>query len=229
MDIDEIILQMRANAVLAVERGSIVYGTVNGNSDIDVLAVVPNEYQEFLSNYENGVLRANDVSTYLSKDEDWEFISLEDFKKQAQDHTVLAMETLCTPWDNVRHCDWLDALDFRKTLLPLDKWKIRQQFSSTASNSWAKAHKKMTVEKDLDMYRGVKSLFHSLRILMFANQLCEYGNIVNFKEAKDIWLEIYMEYLDGKQWDYFKQKYKPRYNELRSKLAVLAPKPEKSS
>ena len=60
---------------------------------------------------------------------------------------------------------------------------------------------------------------------MFANQLCEHESIVNFKEAKDIWWEIYMEYLDGKQWDYFKEKYRPVYNELRSKLAILAPKP----
>ena len=221
MDINELILQMRKNAIFAVERGSVVYGTVNGNSDVDVLAIVPDEHQDFLSEYENGILRANDVSTYLSKDEDWEFISISNFKKQVQDCTVLAMETLFTPVENIiykKNCDV--QIDFK-----IDKWKVRQQFSGTASNSWAKAHKKMTVEKDLDMYRGVKSLFHSLRILMFANQLCEHEIIVNFKEAKDIWLEIYMEYLDGKQWDYFKEKYRPVYNELRSKLAILAPKP----
>ena len=226
-DINQKIVQMRANAVMIVERGSVVYGTITGKSDIDVLAIVPDEYQDLLSNYENGILEANAVSTYLSKDEDWEFITLSDFKKMALDHTVLAMETLCTPWDYIRFCSWYDLLDFKKSLLPLDKWKIRQQFSSTASNSWAKAHKKMTVEKDLDMYRGQKSLFHSLRILMFAIQLCERENIYNFGEARHLWYEIY-DPSEKTTWEEYKKKYRPLYNSLRSKLAELAPKPKNS-
>lgn len=221
MNIDEIILEMRENAGLIVERGSVVYGCTSSMSDRDILAIVPDRYEEFLSQHENGILRQNDLDTkFLSKDEDWEYISESNFHKQVEECTVLGMETICTPSKHVIYYN--STIHDHNIKLPLDKWKIRQRFSATASNSWAKAHKKMTVEKDLDIYRGQKSLFHSLRILMFANQLCEYGWIVNFEEANDYWWKIYSKRLT---WDEYKAEYKPIYNELRSKLARLAPKP----
>ena len=217
--------KMLVDSVLMVERGSVVYGTVTTNSDRDILVIVPDEYKPITEKGENGIIE------YVSGNDDYEFVCESDFQRMIDDCTVLAIETICTPWDNVLHtntekqkikapiCEW-DG--FR--VLNFDKWKVRQQFSGTASNSWAKAHKKMTVEKDLDMYRGQKSLFHSLRILMFANQICSSGRITNFQEARDLWYEIY-DPLNGTTWDEYKAKYKPLYNQLRSRLAALAPKP----
>jgi len=212
---------MRAEAVLGFERGSTLFETPTMYSDRDILYVIPNWYSGFLYNCEKGIFEHTFSSDGIKIDE--QFICESDFQKLIDSYDVAAIETMFTPdehilfYHNEKHNLYVQ--------FPLNKWKIRQSFSATASNSWAKAHKKMTVEKDLDMYRGAKSLFHSLRILMFANQICEHGKIVNFKEANGYWWDIYNAFLDGKKWDYFKEKYRPVYNELRSKLAILAPKP----
>ena len=157
-----------------------------------------------------------------STETDTQYVCESDFQQMIDNYDVMAIETVCAP---TKHTLYFNGdkchIDSRK---PYDKWKIRQSFSGTASNSWAKAHKKMTVEKDFDMYRGQKSLFHSLRILMFANQICETGDIYDFKEATQLWWEIYG-VPEGTTWEYYKEKYKPLYNQLRSKLAILAPKP----
>jgi hypothetical protein len=57
-----------------------------------------------------------------------------------------------------------------------------------AGNSFAKAGKKLDVEKE--HYKGKKSLFHSLRILMFGIQIAKAGRITNYGEANDLWKEI---------------------------------------
>ena len=223
----DIVEKMRRDTIYKVERGSIVYGTVTFLSDYDILSIVPDKYKDFLSQYEKGIFEykylypENDDEDY-EKYIDEQFICQSDFQKLVDDYDVMAIETVCT---DTSHTLFFNGdkckIDTRK---PYDKWKIRQSFSATASNSWAKAHKKMTVEKDLDMYRGVKSLFHSLRILMFANQICETGDIHNFKEATYLWPEIY-EHIGDWTWEDYKEAYKPLYNKLRSKLAILAPKP----
>ena len=220
MAFEEIANKMRAESVLSVERGSVVYGTALPGSDTDVLIVVPDTYEDFLSQFENGIFQFEDRNTYLTKDEDRQFMTIGNFKKMLEDCTVLAIETICTPEGHVLHYD--SAKCGFSLPIEFDKWKVRQQFSKTASNSWAKAHKKMTVEKDLDRRCGMKSLFHSLRILNFAIQVCEKGYIYDYEQANQYWWDIYME---DSSWEEYKEKYKPIYNELRSKLAVLAPKP----
>lgn len=214
--------KMRKDAIWIVERGSIVYGTVNAHSDIDELVIVPDKYKEFLSGYEKNMFEYRHSSEISSTKTDTQYVCESDFQQMIDNYDVMAIETVCAP---TKHTLYFNGdkchIDSRK---PYDKWKIRQSFSGTASNSWAKAHKKMTVEKDLDMYRGVKSLFHSLRILMFANQICETGDIYDFKEATHLWPEMY-DHINDWKWEDYKEAYKPMYNQLRSKLTILAPKP----
>ena len=217
----DIVNKMRADAIWIVERGSVVYETVNTHSDIDELVIVPDKYKDFLSGYEKHIFEYHTTQPDTSTDIDAQYICQSDFQKLIDDYNVMAIETVCTGTNHTLYFNG-DKCKLNSGK-PFDKWKIRQSFSGTASNSWAKAHKKMTVEKDLDMYRGMKSLFHSLRILMFANQICETGDIYNFKEATPLWWEIY-DHNDW-TWEDFKAKYKPLYNKLRSKLAILAPKP----
>lgn len=220
-DLRDFVDTMRRESIYMVERGSVVYGTVNAHSDIDVLVIVPDKYKDFLSEYEKGIFEYHTTHPDSSVEVDEQYICQSDFQKLLDDYDVMAIETVCTSTEHTIHFNGEKCkITYNR---PFDKWKIRQSFSATASNSWAKAHKKMTVEKDLDMYRGMKSLFHSLRILMFANQICESGDIYDFKEATPLWWEIYMH--DNWGWNDFKTKYKPLYNKLRSKLAILAPKP----
>ena len=221
MQIKDIADDLRKHAIWILERGSVVYGTVNMHSDIDELIIVPDKYKEFLSGYENNIFEYHHSGADTSAEVDTQYICQSDFQKLIDECNVMAIEAVCTGTEHTLYFNGDKCkLDSRK---PFDKWKIRQSFSGTASNSWAKAHKKMTVEKDLDMYRGMKSLFHSLRILMFANQICETGDIYDFNEATPLWWEIYSH--NEWTWEQFKAEYKPLYNKLRSKLAILAPKP----
>ena len=221
MKMNDIAEDLRKHAIWIVERGSVVYGTVNMHSDIDELIIVPDKYKEFLSGYENNIFEYHHSGADTSVEVDTQYICQSDFQKLIDECNVMAIEAVCTGTEHTLYFNGDKCkLDSRK---PFDKWKIRQSFSGTASNSWAKAHKKMTVEKDLDMYRGMKSLFHSLRILMFANQICETGDIYDFNEATPLWWEIYSH--NDWTWEQFKAEYKPLYNKLRSKLAILAPKP----
>jgi len=220
MAFEEIARKMKDESVFTVERGSVVYGTALPGSDTDMLIIVPDTYEEFLSQFEDGIFQFEERNASLVKDEDRQYMTIGNFKKMLDDCTVLAVETFCTPEDHILHYD-SDKCDFYFPVA-FDRWKVRQQFSKTASNSWAKAHKKMTVEKDLDRRCGMKSLFHSLRILNFAIQVCENGYIYDYTQANHYWWDIYAE---DSTWEEYKEKYKPIYNELRSKLAVLAPKP----
>ena len=212
---------MRKDSYLEIERGSVVYGTISPTSDVDHIIIVPDTYKDFLNQFEGGVFEYKDTISESGKELDCAYIAESRWIQMIEECDVAAMEGVFTPEDNILF-DKGNKFDEYKSHFNLDKWKVRQKFSGTASNSWAKAHKKMTVEKDLDIYRGQKSLFHCLRILMFANQLCEFGQIKNFQEANALWWEIYREDLT---WEQYKEKYKPVYNSLRSKLAILAPKP----
>jgi hypothetical protein len=69
------------------------------------------------------------------------------------------------------------------------------------------------------MWRGVKSIFHSMRILQFFDQIKENGHIVDFTSANDIWIMLKEDYETGHtEWDYYKKKYLPMKIELEKKL-----------
>lgn len=80
--------------------------------------------------------------------------------------------------------------------------------------------------------RGKKSLFHSLRILMFGIQIAQFGKIVNYEEvcsdlmklirkANELWKEIDSD--PSVEWDHYHQKYKKEFNRLKSKFREVAP------
>ena len=103
----------------------------------------------------------------------------------------------------------------------VDKTKLRSEFSRTASNSWVKAKKKLTVEPEEFRPIGLKSLWHSLRILQLGIQLAETGQIVDFSEANTYFEDIVHSNLD---WEQLKEQYQPVYNSLASKFRNVAPK-----
>ena len=106
----------------------------------------------------------------------------------------------------------------------LDKWKLRQSVSAICSNSWVKAKKKLTVEKDYNLRVAQKSLWHSMRLYMFAIQIAQYGEIYNFTVANDLWEEI--KNAETPTWEYYKEKYQAKFNELRSDLVKLCDRPK---
>lgn len=193
--------------------GSQVYGTMTDKSDEDRVVVVPDKYSDYLDKHTNGIFEYRDPDYPVS---DRQYMSESTFIKRIKDYDIMSIECL--------FCEHSYGMEKFSKYFIKNNWKIRESFCNVASNSWVKAHKKMTVEKDLDVYKGQKSLFHCLRILMFGAQLCKYGKIVDFSQANDFWNDIYYNMKDA-SWEEYKAKYKPIYNKLHSELVKLAPKP----
>ena len=110
----------------------------------------------------------------------------------------------------------LENPDVYMKFFNLDTWKLRQVCYQIVSNVWAKCHKKLVVEEDYDLYRVQKSLFHSLRILMFATQISQHGRIVDYSEANKYSEEIYSMSLFERS--VVKEKYQPISSHQPAKL-----------
>lgn len=211
-------------------RGSVMYGTSSDDSDIDIGIIVPDD-TEFVDL--DGVFDNEKCDTrlhpsipvcVLGKGKfnkalfiDCQFVRESDFIDMIKEHTPFAIEALATR---------ATGIDKYYKYFTLDKWQLRKSFGSVANNSWSKAHKKMTVEKDFDMKCGVKSLFHSIRLQIFACDIAK--NVLSFKLdcCKDLWDEIKEDWSNGFTWEDFKTKYKPIYNKAHSDMVELCPKPE---
>jgi predicted nucleotidyltransferase len=189
---------LRDEDVVFVPYGSRIYGTNRPDSDYDYMAIVPaNRRADTGTEYNRGNTNIHIYNRY-------------DFQQQLNLHKVHALEGYFLP-DGV-----LRKMFQFKLQLP----QLREAFSEKASNSWVKAKKK--IDKEKDFYIGWKSLFHSLRILIFGAQIAKDGQITDYSAANQIWFDV----LNAQQynWDFFKQKYQPEYNRLATEFRKLAPK-----
>ena len=178
--------------------GSRVYGTNASDSDFDYLAVVPANRKA-----DTGTeFRRNNTNIHI-------FNRL-DFQDQLNRHKIHCLEAYYLP----------DGACAGQFSFHLDLQNLRHELSQKSNHSFVKAKKKIEVEKDF--YIWWKSLFHSLRILNFGIQIAKGGRIADYGAANKLWFEI----RDAQQynWDYFKEKYQPIYNELASEFRKLAPK-----
>lgn len=214
-DYDCVLQLMRREVVYAFEHGSFVYGTESENSDFDVVWVVNDKFSDFLDKFENSIFQYQPDKTV-----DFEYLTESRYIELIKEYDPMAIESLFLPDNRIISGKPEKYLQYFNK----NNWAIRQKFCAVSNNSWAKAHKKMTVKKDFNMYVGQKSLFHSIRLLMFATQLCQYGRINKYGCANYIWRNIINEHTQS--WDYYKEKYKPIYNKAHSELVKVAPKPE---
>lgn len=174
------------------EYGSTVYGTATKDSDIDYIAVVESD-EDLLYGVRNEYC-------------DYTVYSESMFIKAIKDHKASVLECI------FQH----DNDEYRK-YFELDTEKLRREFSAIASNSYVKCKKKL---KDGDIMIGLKSLFHSLRILLFGIQIAIAGRIVDYSMANsyfDSILEI------GNDWDKLHLTFKPIHNNLKSSFKKYAP------
>lgn len=211
-------------------RGSVMYGTAGDDSDLDIGIIVPDD-TEFIDIY--GVFDNEKCDTRIhpsvvtrvldegennkALDIDCQFVCESDFIDMIKEHTPFAIEALVTNAARIE--------PYRK-YFNLDKWQLRKSFGGVSNNSWSKAHKKMTVEKDFDMKCGVKSLYHSIRLQIFAYEIAKNGLSFNLDCCKDLWKEIKEDWENGYTWEDFKTKYKPIYNKAHSDMVEVCPKPE---
>jgi predicted nucleotidyltransferase len=189
---------LRDEDVLLFPYGSRVYQTHKEDSDYDWLAIIP----------ENR--KANTGEEYRRNDLNIHMFNRRDFQKQLDLHKIHTLEAYFLP----------DGLCKKHFTFKLDKSQLRHEISQKSSHSFVKAKKKIEVEKDY--YIGWKSLFHSLRILNFAIQIGEKGKIEDYSAANHFWFEI--QQAQQYNWEYFKTKYQPIYNELATQFRLLCPK-----
>ena len=145
--------------------GSTVYGTSNSDSDCDIIMVANNSVES--TEIRRGLFN---IHVYTP----------DKFKADLEWHRINNLECIWAP-------DWAKLKETIKYDFELNLVKLRHATSHISSNSWVKSKKKL--EQD-DYYIGVKSLFHSLRIPMFANQVASTGKINDFSCANFIWNKI---------------------------------------
>jgi len=177
---------------IVVPFGSQVYGKTTENSDKDFYMI-----SFGTSGYKNKIVDGSDYHDVGSYH----------FQEMLDNHDIAAIEVYS-------HSDAVQN-DFK---FVVDSEKLRRSISAVVSNSWVKAKKKMAQGDD---YIGRKSMWHSIRILMFGIQIAKHGKVVDFTEANEFYDDIV---LSGKSHQRLVDTYKPLMNQKQSEFRVLVPK-----
>lgn len=167
--------------------GSRVYNTATVDSDHDYLVIVDSVCLLKEIGEEIGIHHLEDSSIEVS------IVSTFLFDQMLESCKVRAMESIFTPEEYVPiGMGWVrqKRREFATTLeadRPQTLNRIRSAFSGVSSNSEVKARKKV---RDSEYMVGLKSEFHSIRLLMFGVQIGETGEIFDFEAGTDCWAEI---------------------------------------
>lgn len=147
--------------------GSQIYGTSTSDSDCDVIMIANNSVESIEIN--SGLLN---IHIYTP----------DKFMADLEWHRINNLECIWAPdWAKLKETIKFD--DFKINLS-----RLRHATSHISSNSWVKCKKKLELTDEY--HTGVKSLFHSLRIPMFATQVATSGRITDFSCANFIWDKI---------------------------------------
>jgi hypothetical protein len=182
--------------------GSKNYGTENVYSDEDYIIIYDQKEKQIDFNDSNSKINAT-------------LYSLEEFKSKLEEHEPSILECVFLP---IRNKFTTININFN-----IDKQKLRKSFSSVSSNSWIKCKKKL---EQGDNLIGLKSLFHSLRILDFGLQLSKYGKIKDYEKSEFLGTTFKFLLYDIKfigEWDYLKIKYQPIYNSMKTEFRKNCP------
>lgn len=181
--------------------GSHKYGTATENSDYDYIYIVDE-------------IPSTGPSVKDHYNRDVQLMTQESFDFGLENHDVQILEAVYLN-DQV-------PKSFR-----INPGKLRTSFSTVSNHSWVKGKKKLTVFSDYEKDIGLKSIFHSIRILDFGIQLIVDNDIVD--PTRYSWLmenlrELGEKYEREELWNVIESKYKALFKDLRSKFKGLAPK-----
>lgn len=192
---------------IAYRYGSRVYGTESYDSDYDYI-VVSEKAEDGKEEY---FYSQNDqLNVHYHTPEHWQ--------QMVDEHKIFALESIF---------QYDESHQYRKNF-KLDLTKLRKEISEKSNHSWVKAKKKLLVEHDYKI--GLKSFFHSFRIIMFGTQIAIDGHIYNYKMGHTIWEPIKALMLeinkDNVEEIYAKliEEYKWYHNNLMTEFRKLAPK-----
>ena len=176
--------------------GSRVYGTHKEESDYDLLVTAC------------GLLAHTEI-----KDPEYNIhiVTPDKFEADLKAHDIHNLECIYAP-------DWakVQIKTPYEDKFKLDLGRLQRYVHNQSFNSWGKG--KVNIYDDNTDY-GLKSMFHSLRMLMFANQIALHGKIINFSEANYLHKEIFES--NETEWDYFRNKYLPFKVYLENQLKTL--------
>lgn len=172
--------------------GSRIYGTHKISSDYDIMVVA--------STLEPKEIKDPEYNIHI-KTTDFFYDSLTNYK-------MVALECVFAPPSAI----FKETFDYRKDFLIKDG-KLKKSVLSQSHDSWMKGKFKIN---DGDITRGTKSLFHSIRMLMFAIQLIENGKITDFSEANKHWEAI--DSSDLLQWNKYKDLLLPLKQKMENRL-----------
>lgn len=197
--------------------GSTVYGTRTEKSDIDIIVVCDSQEDLYVIYQSKDYPELADYPT----DIDLHVISVRSFQELLDEHDIMALETYYQMYE--------DGKELFKFTLDLDT--LRRKISAVVNNSWSKARKKLDIPEE-DEYLGLKSLFHSIRILSYGIDIAKDGKIdfknvlINGKKisCSNFWHRIRQKYESGWRWKEFKAEYTSLQNSNASTFRLLAPK-----
>lgn len=210
-------LDLRYRVNLVEYFGSTLYGTITDKSDIDLICIIELEDDIY------DVYQSKDYPELFeySRDVDLHLISIKTFQELLNNHDIMALETYYQMSE--------DDKELFQFSLDLDT--LRRKVSAVVNNSWSKARKKLDIPEE-DDYLGLKSLFHSIRILSYGIDIAKDGKI-DFKNVlingekiscSNFWHRIQQKYESGWRWKEFKAEYTPLQNSNASTFRLLAPK-----
>jgi predicted nucleotidyltransferase len=173
--------------------GSRVYGTFHQDSDFDFLVLANSLDRE--KELKRGRYNIHIHTPDKFQDDLWAF------------HMV-NMECIFAP----SFAKLQEKIEYRKAF-GFDPFKLKKSILKQSHDSWMKSKMKF---REMDLERATKSLFHSLRMLLFGAQLVEEGEIVDFSEANHYWEEI--SGMEEYKWNVFKEKFLPLKKQLEEML-----------
>ena len=186
--------------------GSRVYGTATADSDYDIIVVA------------NSMDEKREV---VYKDLNIHIHTPDKFIRDLKQLDMHNLECIFAP-EGAKILEKVNYVDANFKINP-DQMKY-----AAMSQSFNRFHTAKVKILDGDFHRGIKSLFHSLRILLFSMQILRNGRIDDFSEANKFWADIKIDIQltknitnEEEMWRYFKDKYLPQKIELEKRLKEM--------
>lgn len=173
--------------------GSRVYGTFDLDSDFDFIVVANNLERD-------REIRDGRYNIHIH--------TPDKFQDDLRTYRMVNLECVYAPF----FAKAQEKTDYFKTLT-IDTFKFKKSIFKQSHDAWLKSNMKF---REMDIDRATKSLFHSLRILLFGIQIVEENEIFDFSEANYYWEEI--KNIEEFKWNIFKKRFLPLKKDLENML-----------